>query len=773
MRPEAHIETERTQPDAAAEPELHLLALVAGHAAAQGQKAEPLLAADVNHGAAARVHDVAADGRARPHAQGRVGDVIDRELGRRLHMVSDDGRNDRIADVVEVGAVDTRVLPGQLGADVVHTYADLHRTGDEHDPHVAPDAAPERRADAVIPVDQPLELRRHGVGAGEQRVAGREAARTDGAVVRDAEVIADRGAEVHAVVVIAASAGDSAGEAQCRREPRLHEPVAEQVVRRIGARRVRILEKRAEGVAQEELDVVVLEPLDAEPEALDAEPHVEQTARTAESELILGDQHLRGTEVESERVPPDGERDVVGRRRRLSHLEEDREVEHQVHELDGVERRGVGIEHRVVAQLVDRVIVEELDQPERHRDGQLGVPAAGAVLQGPVRRIIASQVAVPRQRNAPQPSTSRRAMASPRPEPLDVVEKVGSNTRGSTSGAMPRPSSTTLSVVPPSRTLTVTRLASALRAFSRRLTSTSFTSSLRASAVAPSWSARTSYCVPLFLLADPRPYSCTTSRAAAARSTASSGSCSAAGAPNRENARAIPSRRSISTRMRPAVSSSVDSKAAPRFTRCRCWIPSRIGVSGFLISCATWRAISPHAMTRAARVSAVASSSAMTQPSGAGPSAASWTRIWRPPISNSFSAIASPFAATNAVTACHTGAHAGGAARGSSSPGASDSPSNSSARAFAIVTRSASSTAITPVAMLASTRAVRCRASSIAAWLRRTSVTMRPNADSTGSNSRGAPGGNAAGSVPRPTASAAARSAATGFASPPAARPAR
>src|SRR2546425_2438921 len=32
----------------------------------------------------------------------------------------------------------------------------------------------------------------------------------------------------------------------------------------------------------------------------------------------------------------------------------------------------------------------------------------------------------------PQLSTSRRAMASPRPDPLDVVENAGSKTRGST-----------------------------------------------------------------------------------------------------------------------------------------------------------------------------------------------------------------------------------------------------------------------------------------------------------------------------------------------------
>src|SRR5712664_3783576 len=98
---------------------------------------------------------------------------------------------------------------------------------------------------------------------------------------------------------------------------------------------------------------------------------------------------------------------------------------------------------------------------------------------------------------------------------------------------------------------------------------------------------------------------------------------------------------------------------------------------------------------------------------------------------------------------------------------------SSDARGFAIVTRSPSSTAITPVATLASTRAVRCRASSSAAWLRRTSVAIRSKALRTGSNSRGVPGGKAGGSLPRPTAMAASRNAATGFPSRRAARPAR
>ena len=136
----------------------------------------------------------------------------------------------------------------------------------------------------------------------------------------------------------------------------------------------------------------------------------------------------------------------------------------------------------------------------------------------------------------------------------------------------------------------------------------------------------------------------------------------------------------------------------------------------------------------------------------------------------------SRFATMNSATACHTGAHPADVARGSTSPGASGSalPSTSSeARALAIVTRSPSSTAITPVATLASTRAVRSRASSSAAWLRRTSVAMRSNAVSTGSNSRGVPGGNAGGSLPRPTAIAASRNAATGLPRRRAAKPAR
>src|SRR5439155_382250 len=107
----------------------------------------------------------------------------------------------------------------------------------------------------------------------------------------------------------------------------------------------------------------------------------------------------------------------------------------------------------------------------------------------------------------------------------------------------------------------------------------------------------------------------------------------------------------------------------------------------------------------------------------------------------------------------------GGAAAGKRWPGSGGVPSSSAARALAIVTRNPSSTAITPVATLASTCAVRRRASSSAAWLRRTSAAIRSKADITGANSRGAPGAKPGGAAPRPTAIAASRNAATGRAS--------
>src|SRR3989454_743898 len=114
----------------------------------------------------------------------------------------------------------------------------------------------------------------------------------------------------------------------------------------------------------------------------------------------------------------------------------------------------------------------------------------------------------------PQLSTRRFAMARPRPEPLEVVENDGSKTRGSDSAGMPPPSSSTVTRLPPSVTWTTMRRAPALRAFSSRFTSTSFTSSLRARTGGPA-SPRISTPAPASL--PPSAYSCTTSRRARER----------------------------------------------------------------------------------------------------------------------------------------------------------------------------------------------------------------------------------------------------------------
>ncbi len=81
-----------------------------------------------------------------------------------------------------------------------------------------------------------------------------------------------------------------------------------------------------------------------------------------------------------------------------------------------------------------------------------------------------------------QLSTSRLTMASPSPEPLVVVENRGSKILGSRSGAIPDPSSDTR--IRPGPTRTSTRVAPAMRAFSSRFITASFTSSVRAAPTA-------------------------------------------------------------------------------------------------------------------------------------------------------------------------------------------------------------------------------------------------------------------------------------------------
>ena len=135
-----------------------------------------------------------------------------------------------------------------------------------------------------------------------------------------------------------------------------------------------------------------------------------------------------------------------------------------------------------------------------------------------------------------------------------------------------------------------------------------------------------------------------------------------------------------------------------------------MGVSGFLISCATCRAISPQARTRAVRTSAVTSSSATTAPRGssARPSAAAAAaaRCGRSTSSSVARLDRRPSARTRA-TRVGEGGRAAGRSRGSGSPTAGAAPRISLARGFTSSTRPAASSASTPVAASATIVSVR------------------------------------------------------------------
>src|SRR6185436_4808391 len=85
--PEPDVQPYGPEPQAAAPAELHLLALVARHTAAQRERTHALLRADVDHGSPPRVYDIAPDRRPGAHPQRGVGDVGDGELRRALDVV--------------------------------------------------------------------------------------------------------------------------------------------------------------------------------------------------------------------------------------------------------------------------------------------------------------------------------------------------------------------------------------------------------------------------------------------------------------------------------------------------------------------------------------------------------------------------------------------------------------------------------------------------------------------------------------------------------------
>src|SRR6266576_1772501 len=67
---------------------------------------------------ASRIEDVATHRRAGAQAQCRIGDVADRQFGRGLDVVRQNGRADRVAIRVVLNALDLRIGPGQLRTNV-------------------------------------------------------------------------------------------------------------------------------------------------------------------------------------------------------------------------------------------------------------------------------------------------------------------------------------------------------------------------------------------------------------------------------------------------------------------------------------------------------------------------------------------------------------------------------------------------------------------------------------------------------------------------------
>ena len=169
--------------------------------------------------------------------------------------------------------------------------------------------------------------------------------------------------------VPAGTAQQPARKTHRRRKTGLGRAVGVDEIRRVRFRAGRVShEELAQRGVQSEFDVILQKPHDAHVEARKADPRVEQAACRPKTEIRLGDQHLGRTEVDDQLISPDRELDVVGGRGCLFDFVEDRRIENDIHQGDGIERRRLGIKHRILAQLIDRVILEELDQSERHRN---------------------------------------------------------------------------------------------------------------------------------------------------------------------------------------------------------------------------------------------------------------------------------------------------------------------------------------------------------------------------------------------------------------------
>ena len=173
-------------------------------------------------------------------------------------------------------------------------------------------------------------------------------------------------------------------------QPALHHPVDKDVIRCVMRRLLRVGEEAQQLIPELELQLVVQPPHHAHPDALDVDPRIQWTARGTDAELILGHQRSRQAEIRSQRVLPDPEYHVVGGRRRLLHLQKERQVQNRVEDQDRVEPRGVAVEGRVLRDV--RVVVEELNEAKRDRDGELRLaPLPGPSRDGAVSRVKAAQ----------------------------------------------------------------------------------------------------------------------------------------------------------------------------------------------------------------------------------------------------------------------------------------------------------------------------------------------------------------------------------------------
>src|SRR3989442_646417 len=195
VSPEAHIETQRSEPEAAPPPELDLLALVPGNAATYRQRSRAVLGADVQNGAPSPVQHVRANRCATWERIGEVGDVRHGQPGVALHMIDHESFLQGVSYACGVPrpALDPCVGPGELRADIVDPRPDLERARYPHDAEVAADPVTEGVPELRVG-DGEVQVRRHGVVAGEDRVAGREPGGPAGRGAADARVVVNGGA---------------------------------------------------------------------------------------------------------------------------------------------------------------------------------------------------------------------------------------------------------------------------------------------------------------------------------------------------------------------------------------------------------------------------------------------------------------------------------------------------------------------------------------------------------------------------------------------------